>query len=60
MRQIVQPWINISMVITKSRVVQEIKGSTMTKPRKASFLITWCMYWYVLTTVILMIVHAQL
>ena len=42
-------WVTISSVVK----------TAITSEQKANFAITWGMYWYVLTTIILMILHGQ-
>ena len=42
-------WISISSIVK----------TTITSEQKANFAITWGIYWYVLTTIILTILHIQ-
>jgi hypothetical protein len=39
--------------------LSSVRETTVTPKRKAELMVTWAMYWYVLTTIILAILHVQ-
>jgi len=57
MRLIALPW--IIKTSHKLTFIRKITRPVTVTPRKASLLVTWAMCWYVLTTIILVILHAQ-